>query len=356
MDPKPLRTIDGWELTKTLGQGSMGKVKLAVHTQTQQQLACKIILRPTGPFLFETPYVIKDTRDLRGLADDVFPENQPGYADAFATAEMRANSDISKEMRVLREALLMLLMDHPNICRMHMIVFYGRYIYLFLDLIAGGQMLDYIISHGKLKERQARKFMRQIVSAVDYCHRNAIVHRDLKIENILIGSGGEIQIIDFGLANLYSSDRLLKTFCGSLYFAAPELLCSKKYTGSEVDVWSIGIILYVLVCGRVPFDDSSIYRLHEKIKRGILEFPTHLSADVKALLTGILNVNSEKRWTLSEIKHHPWLNKGYSGPPDNFYVPRPPQLRHVDPHIVACMRGLDLGSSEAITRKVQRLV
>lgn len=112
---------------------------------------------------------------------------------------------------------------------------------------------------------------------LDYCHRNSIVHRDLKIENILISKSGNIKIIDFGLSNLYSPRSHLSTFCGSLYFAAPELLNAKVYTGPEVDVWSFGIVLYVLVCGKVPFDDQSMPALHAKIKRGFVEYPAWLS-------------------------------------------------------------------------------
>ena len=138
-------------------------------------------------------------------------------------------------------------------------------------------MLDYIISHGRLKEKQARKFSRQIASSLDYCHRNSIVHRDLKIENILISKTGDIKIIDFGLSNLFAPQGHLKTFCGSLYFAAPELLQARAYTGPEVDVWSFGIVLYVLVCGKVPFDDQSMPALHAKIKKGIVDYPNWLS-------------------------------------------------------------------------------
>lgn len=151
-------------------------------------------------------------------------------------------------------------------------------------------MLDYIISHGRLKEKQARKFARQIASALDYCHRNSIVHRDLKIENILISKTGDIKIIDFGLSNLFSPRNHLKTFCGSLYFAAPELLQAKQYTGPEVDIWSFGIVLYVLVCGKVPFDDQSMPQLHAKIKKGHVDYPPWLS-------TGkLLNLYKRCKW------------------------------------------------------------
>lgn len=156
---------------------------------------------------------------------------------------------------------------------------------MLFEYVNGGQMLDYIISHGKLKEKQARKFSRQIASALDYCHRNSIVHRDLKIENILISKTGDIKIIDFGLSNLFAPRGHLKTFCGSLYFAAPELLQARAYTGPEVDVWSFGIVLYVLVCGKVPFDDQSMPALHAKIKKGLVDYPNWLSSGKTRLST-----------------------------------------------------------------------
>lgn len=196
--------------------------------------------------------------------------------------------DDNREIRAVREAAIVTLLRHPYICGMRDVIITQGHFYLFFEYVDGGQMLDYIISHGKLREKHARKFARQIISALDYCHRNSIVHRgyftcgiqliaDLKIENILISKSGNIKIIDFGLSNLYSTRSLLTTYCGSLYFAAPELLNAKAYTGPEVDVWSFGIVLYVLVCGKVPFDDQSMAALHAKIKRGYVEYPSWLS-------------------------------------------------------------------------------
>lgn len=186
--------------------------------------------------------------------------------------------DDSKEVRTAREAAIVTLLDHPYICGMRDVIKTNNHWYMLCEYVNGGQMLDYIISHGRLKEKTARKFGRQIASALDYCHRNSIVHRDLKIENILISKTGDIKIIDFGLSNLFSPRSHLKTFCGSLYFAAPELLQAKQYIGPEVDVWSFGIVLYVLVCGKVPFDDQSMPALHAKIKRGVVDYPQWLSA------------------------------------------------------------------------------
>lgn len=188
----------------------------------------------------------------------------------------RERADHSKEVRTAREAAIVTLLDHPYICGMRDVVRTTYHWYMLFEYVNGGQMLDYIISHGRLKEKQARKFSRQIASALDYCHRNSIVHRDLKIENILISKTGDIKIIDFGLSNLFAPRNHLRTFCGSLYFAAPELLQAKAYTGPEVDVWSFGIVLYVLVCGKVPFDDQSMPALHAKIKKGLVDYPNWL--------------------------------------------------------------------------------
>ena len=189
----------------------------------------------------------------------------------------RERADHSKEVRTAREAAIVTLLNHPYICAMRDVVRTSYHWYMLFEYVNGGQMLDYIISHGRLKEKQARKFSRQIASALDYCHRNSIVHRDLKIENILISKTGDIKIIDFGLSNLFAPKTHLKTFCGSLYFAAPELLQAKAYTGPEVDIWSFGIVLYVLVCGKVPFDDQSMPALHAKIKKGAVDYPNWLS-------------------------------------------------------------------------------
>jgi len=212
----------------------------------------------------------------------------------------QASKDASKEIRTLREAALSMLLYHPYICGMREMIVHQHHYYMVFEYVNGGQMLDYIISHGRLRERVARKFARQIGSALDYCHRNNVVHRglcccarnitcslsmptDLKIENILISETGNIKIIDFGLSNLYDPCHHLSTFCGSLYFAAPELLNAKAYTGPEVDVWSFGVVLYVLVCGKVPFDDQSMPALHAKIKRGLVEYPVWLSAGASSL-------------------------------------------------------------------------
>ncbi|KFH44148.1 Protein kinase-like protein [Hapsidospora chrysogenum ATCC 11550] len=314
-----------WILGKTIGAGSMGKVKLASKEDTGEQVACKII--------------------PRGSTDD----GHQSLAD-------KERADHSKEIRTAREAAIVTLLNHPHICGLRDVVRTNYHWYMLFEFVNGGQMLDYIISHGKLKEKQARKFSRQIASALDYCHRNSIVHRDLKIENILISKNGDIKIIDFGLSNLFSPRGHLKTFCGSLYFAAPELLRAKAYTGPEVDVWSFGIVIYVLVCGKVPFDDQNMQALHDKIKSGIVDYPTWLSSECKHLISRMLVTDPRQRATMQEVMNHPWMVKGFSGPPENYLPTREPLTPPLEPEVVQAMQGFNFGSPEKIQAQLLKII
>ncbi|KAF9164408.1 serine/threonine-protein kinase KIN2, partial [Mortierella sp. AD010] len=200
------------------------------------------------------------------------------------------------------------------------------------------------------------KFARQIASALDYCHRNSIVHRDLKIENILISKSGNIKIIDFGLSNLYSPRSHLSTFCGSLYFAAPELLNAKVYTGPEVDVWSFGIVLYVLVCGKVPFDDQSMPALHAKIKRGFVEYPAWLSNDCRHLLSRMLVTVPSQRATMAEVLAHPWMNKSYDLPQPSYCPQRSPLTEPLDMNVIRGMTGFEFGTEQEIEQRLLSII
>ncbi|KAI9827559.1 MAG: serine/threonine-protein kinase KIN2 [Thelocarpon impressellum] len=314
-----------WALGKTIGAGSMGKVKLAKKTDTGEQVAVKIVPRQT-------------------------PD------DGVQSSRDRERQDHSKEIRTAREAAIVSLLDHPYVCAMRDVVRTNYHWYMLFEYVNGGQMLDYIISHGRLKEKQARKFGRQIASALDYCHRNSIVHRDLKIENILISKTGDIKIIDFGLSNLFAPRNHLRTFCGSLYFAAPELLQAKQYTGPEVDVWSFGIVLYVLVCGKVPFDDQSMPKLHAKIKKGLVDYPQWLSSECKNLISRMLVTDPSKRASLHEIITHPWICKGFNAPPENYLPHREPLSLPLDPDVIRGMTGFDFGHPDFIATQLTKVL
>lgn len=201
---------------------------------------------------------------------------------------------------------------------------------------------------------------------------------DLKVENILISRKGKIKIIDFGLSNLFAPSSQLKTFCGSLYFAAPEILSGKLYTGPEVDVWSFGVVMYVLVCGQVPFDDPTVNGMHMKVKQGHVGYPPHLSSgkeidekpfknlvayifivyfvDCKHLLQRMLVTNSRNRATMAEIIAHPWMNKGYDRPLQSYLPKRKPLQLPLDPKVVNGMNGFGFGTTEQITKELECLI
>ncbi|KAK9320744.1 kinase-like domain-containing protein [Lipomyces orientalis] len=344
------RTLGDWDLLKTIGAGSMGKVKLARHRMTGEVAAVKIVPRyvPEGLLHARNPKYLNISR--AGTADS------ERHTERREEGTNKSSSDESKEIRTIREAAIASLLDHRYICAVREVMVMTHHYYMVFEYVNGGQMLDYIISHGRLKEKQARKFARQIASALDYCHHNSVVHRDLKIENILISKSGDIKIIDFGLSNLYSPRSLLKTFCGSLYFAAPELLNAKQYVGPEVDIWSFGIVLYVLACGKVPFDDQSMPALHAKIKRGHVEYPNWLSAECKNLLSRMLVVDPKARATLSEIVNHPWMLKGYDGPQDSYIPNRRPLMFPLDKEVIRGMHGFEFGSDERIEADLTAII
>lgn len=172
---------------------------------------------------------------------------------------------------------------------------------------AGGELFDYIVQNGRMKEDKARRFFQQIVCAVEYCHRHKIVHRDLKPENLLLDENLNVKIADFGLSNIMTDGNFLKTSCGSPNYAAPEVISGKLYAGPEVDVWSCGVILYVLLCGRLPFDDEYIPALFKKIAQGQYSIPSYLSQPAVRLIKKMLVVNPVHRITVQEIRQDPWF-------------------------------------------------
>ena len=279
-----IRSIGDYQIIRTIGSGSTGKVKLGVNIRTQRKVAIKIISRK---------YI-----------------NDP--------SKKSKETPSSRKKRILREAAILNLVHHPNIVRLYDLYVTEEYYCMVFEYVDGGQMLDYIITHGRMNEEQAQKFFLQLISAVSYCHENGIVHRDLKIENVLIDTKGDVKLVDFGLSNFFDPSDKLKTFCGSLYFAAPELLRGIVYTGPEIDVWSLGIILYVLVCGKVPFDDKSMSALHDKIKSGLFVLPDHLSIQCRNLLKSMIEVDPKRRARVDEILRHSWTKTGGQTVPNYF--------------------------------------
>ncbi|KAH9906673.1 protein kinase SNF1 [Xylariomycetidae sp. FL2044] len=257
--------IGAYNVEKTLGEGSFGKVKLAVHRMTGQKVALKIIARKK-----------LISRDMVG--------------------------------RVEREIEYLQLLRHPHIIKLYTVIKTQTEIIMVLEY-AGQELFDYIVANNRLPEAKARRFFQQMMCAVEYCHRHKVVHRDLKPENLLLDGQLNVKIADFGLSNIMTDGNFLKTSCGSPNYAAPEVISGKLYAGPEVDVWSCGVILYVLLVGRLPFDDDHIPSLFAKIQRGVFTVPHWIPADAASLIRKMLQVNPVQRATIDDIRQEPWFVK-----------------------------------------------
>ncbi|XP_068609911.1 MAP/microtubule affinity-regulating kinase 3-like [Brachionichthys hirsutus] len=258
--------IGNYRLMKTIGKGNFAKVKLARHVLTGREVAIKIIdktqLNPTSL------------------------------------------------QKLFREVRIMKILNHPNIVKLFEVIETEKTLYLVMEYASGGEVFDYLVAHGRMKEKEARAKFRQIVSAVQYCHQKRIVHRDLKAENLLLDADMNIKIADFGFSNEFTVGGKLDTFCGSPPYAAPELFQGKKYDGPEVDVWSLGVILYTLVSGSLPFDGQNLKELRERVLRGKYRIPFYMSTDCENLLKRFLVLNPGKRGTLEQIMRDRWINAG----------------------------------------------
>ncbi|KAM4853780.1 MAP/microtubule affinity-regulating kinase 3 isoform 9-T10 [Thomomys bottae] len=259
--------IGNYRLLKTIGKGNFAKVKLARHILTGREVAIKIIdktqLNPTSL------------------------------------------------QKLFREVRIMKILNHPNIVKLFEVIETEKTLYLIMEYASGGEVFDYLVAHGRMKEKEARAKFRQIVSAVQYCHQKRIVHRDLKAENLLLDADMNIKIADFGFSNEFTVGSKLDTFCGSPPYAAPELFQGKKYDGPEVDVWSLGVILYTLVSGSLPFDGQNLKELRERVLRGKYRIPFYMSTDCENLLKRFLVLNPVKRGTLEQIMKDRWINAGH---------------------------------------------
>lgn len=178
-----------------------------------------------------------------------------------------------------------------------------------MEFAAGGELFDYIVSKQRVDEKEACSFFQDIISGVEYISRLNIVHRDLKPENLLLDYDNSIKIVDFGLSNTYKNGELLKTACGSPCYAAPEMIAGKKYNGTQVDIWSCGVILFALICGYLPFEDPNTSNLYKKILSADYKIPSFISKDGKDLIDKILETDPEKRYTIEQIRKHPWFNQ-----------------------------------------------
>uniref|UniRef100_A0A671SNR0 non-specific serine/threonine protein kinase n=1 Tax=Sinocyclocheilus anshuiensis TaxID=1608454 RepID=A0A671SNR0_9TELE len=216
--------------------------------------------------------------------------------------------------KIYREVQIMKLLNHPHIIKLYQVMETKDMLYIVTEYAKNGEMFDYLTSNGRMSENEARKKFWQILTAVDYCHRHHIVHRDLKTENLLLDANMNIKLADFGFGNFYNAGEPLSTWCGSPPYAAPEVFEGKEYEGPQLDIWSLGVVLYVLVCGSLPFDGDSLPALRQRVTEGRFRIPFFMSQDCENLIRKMLVVDPAKRISVAQIKQHRWMLADPSAP------------------------------------------
>ncbi|KAK9920283.1 hypothetical protein M0R45_028841 [Rubus argutus] len=269
MENKGSVLMQRYELGRLLGQGTFAKVYHARNLKTGMSVAIKII---------DKEKILKV-----GMIDQ-----------------------IKREISVMR------LIRHPNVVELYEVMASKTKIYFVMEYVKGGELFNKV-SKGKLKEDVAKKYFQQLISAVDYYHSRGVCHRDLKPENLLLDENGNLKVSDFGLSALGESKRqdgLLHTTCGTPAYVAPEVINRKGYDGAKADIWSCGVILYVLLAGYLPFHDSNLMELYRKIGKGEFKFPNWFTPEVRRLLSRILDPNPNTRISLGKIMQTSWFRKG----------------------------------------------
>ncbi|XP_007018316.2 PREDICTED: CBL-interacting serine/threonine-protein kinase 8 isoform X1 [Theobroma cacao] len=264
-----VRKVGKYEIGRTIGEGTFAKVKFAQNTETGESVAMKVLDRST---------IIKHK-----MVD-----------------------------QIKREISIMKLVRHPYVVRLHEVIASRTKIYIILEFITGGELFDKIVHNGRLSEAEARRYFQQLIDGVEYCHSKGVYHRDLKPENLLLDSQGNLKISDFGLSALPEQGvSLLRTTCGTPNYVAPEVLSHKGYDGAVADVWSCGVILYVLMAGYLPFDELDLTTLYSKIERAEFSCPSWFPVGAKSLIHRILDPNPQTRITIEQIRSDEWFKKGY---------------------------------------------
>ncbi|KAM6586032.1 hypothetical protein CsatB_013034 [Cannabis sativa] len=246
------------------------------------------------------------------------------YGKNLVTGESVAIKVINKDQvkkegpidQIKREISVMRLVRHPNIVELKEVMATKGKVYCVMEYVKGGELFAKVLK-GKLKEEIARKYFQQLVSAVDFCHSRGVSHRDLKPENLLLDENGDLKVSDFGLSALpeqLRNDGLLHTQCGTPAYVAPEILKRKGYDGAKADIWSCGIILFVLLAGYLPFQDENVMKMYRKVFKAQYEFPQWFSEESKTLISKLLVVDPEKRISIPDIMRNPWFYQGFTRP------------------------------------------
>ncbi|KAL0450931.1 UNVERIFIED_CONTAM: CBL-interacting protein kinase [Sesamum latifolium] len=270
MESKGSILMHRYELGKLLGQGTFAKVYHARDIKTGTSVAIKII---------DKEKIVKV-----GMMDQ-----------------------IKREISVMR------LVRHPNIVQLYEVMASKAKIYFVMEYVRGGELFNKV-AKGKMKEDAARRYFQQLISAVDFCHSRGVYHRDLKPENLLLDENGDLKISDFGLSAFAESKRqdgLLHTTCGTPAYVAPEVINRRGYDGSKADIWSCGVILFVLLAGHLPFHDSNLMEMYRKIGKAEFKCPNWIPPDARKLISKILDPNPNTRISISKIMQNSWFRKGF---------------------------------------------
>lgn len=226
---------------------------------------------------------------------------------AIKVIKQSSLSDKVKLAKVKQEAKILLSFNHPHIMRVYELIESSEGTFIVMEYLEGGELYELILKHLRFSEDDSRKYFQQLIHALIYCHAHGVVHRDIKPENILLDENNNIKLGDFGLSSYFNDGVFLKTCCGSLNYAAPEIVAGEIYSGPQVDVWSAGVVLFLLVSGYLPFDENNMYGLFQKIKTAEYFFPHDISEDCKDLISRMLEPDPVHRISIHQITHHPWF-------------------------------------------------
>ncbi|CAL0330496.1 unnamed protein product [Lupinus luteus] len=266
---KVRRKIGKYEVGRTIGEGTFAKVKFAKNTETGESVAIKVMAKRT---------ILKH----------------------------------KMVEQIKREISIMKIVRHPNIVRLHEVLASQSKIYIILEFVMGGELYDKIVQLGKVSDNESRRYFQQLIDAVAHCHRKGVYHRDLKPENLLLDDYGNLKVSDFGLSALTKKGvGLLHTTCGTPNYVAPEVLSNLGYDGAAADVWSCGVILYVLMAGYLPFQEADLPMLYKRISAAEFVCPVWFSTGAKTLIHKILDPNPKTRIKIEEIRKDPWFRRSY---------------------------------------------
>ena len=260
----PTTTLDYYRIVKMIGKGAFGKVYLGKHLLTGQKVAIKSINKQ----------YMKDEHSRK---------------------------------KVFQEVLILKKCNHKNIIKLLEVFENQKYLFIVQEYASEGDLLSYVKERGRICEDEAKNIFLQVVDGIRYCHKQSILHRDIKLDNILLAKGTSIKICDFGVSRFVKPGQMIREQCGTPAYIAPEILIDKGYEGCFADVWSLGVLLYAIITGGMPFLGDDIDELHQAVVSGKFSLPAFLTDGAKDLITKLLKLNPYSRILIEDVENHPWF-------------------------------------------------